>query len=184
MKRFGVSKGGVATFLGLVVVLTFWGTATAANTMNIADCDQTMDGPGLPYWRQISDIAGPLGFPDNALQRMSRTGNGQMVAKAPILIEGHAVVTVSVPARLRHRVFLYYGRILDRNGNLTTSFTEASGYSTTEFQPCTAKPRTVWPGGVRVRGRAPVRLLVRVQGQSASIPLHLGRPKVYPPLMR
>ena len=79
------------------------------------------------------------------------------------MVEGHAPVTVSVPPRLRRRIFLYYGRILDRNGHPTTSFTHAAGYSETRFEPCPGRPRTPWPGSLRVKGTAPVRLTVRVQ---------------------
>jgi hypothetical protein len=35
---------------------------------------------------------------------------GDLVAKGPLLVEGHSGVTVKVPEALRERVFLYYGR--------------------------------------------------------------------------
>jgi hypothetical protein len=100
----------------------------------------------------------------------------------PLLIEGRApeTVAVSVPPGLRDRVFLYYGRILGRDGQPTTSFAEARGYSETEFQLCGNKPRTIWPGGIRVKGDKPVRLLVGAEGQPP-VPLPLGRPKAYEP---
>jgi hypothetical protein len=37
-----------------------------------------------------------------------------------LLVAGHAAVKVSVPPALRKRVFLYYGRYLDRDGHPTT----------------------------------------------------------------
>lgn len=92
-----------------------------------------------------------------------------------------APVTVSVPPRLRNRAFLYYGRILDREGHPTTSFNGARGYAETVFKPCEGRPRTIWPGGIRVKGRGSVHLLVAVAGSPASIPLHLGRPRVHRP---
>jgi hypothetical protein len=93
----------------------------------------------------------------------------------PLLVEGRApaTVTVSVPPRLRQRVFLYYGT--------SSSFTRERGYSEIEFQPCDNKPRTIWPGGVRVKGRAPVRLDVFVADRVEPFVLRLGRPKLYQP---
>jgi hypothetical protein len=82
-----------------------------------------------------------------------------------------------VPPDLRGRVFLYYGAMRDRNGQPTTSFANARGYDETEFQLCGNKPRTVWPGGLRVRGDGPVRLNVSAEGRSYV--LHLGRPTVF-----
>jgi hypothetical protein len=112
---------------------------------------------------------------------MSPTRNG-FVTKMPLLVAGRApeTVTVSVPPILRSRVFLYYGRILGRDGQPTTLFSEARGYGETEFQLCGDKPRTIWPGGIRVKGDGPVRLLVRVDGE-APVSLHLGRPQAYVP---
>ncbi len=127
-------------------------------------------------------VAGPAGVGRRPLSRMSRTGNG-FVTKMGVLVEGRApeTVTLSVPPRLRDRVFLYYGLIRDRAGQLTTSFRNARGYGETEFQPCDNKPRTIWPGGIRVRGKAPVRLNVLTEGRTEPFVLHLGRPQVYQP---
>ena len=83
-----------------------------------------------------------------------------------------------MPPGLRGRVFLYYGRVLDRNGNPTTSFNQARGYEETEFQPCEDRPRTIWPGGVRIKGTAAVHLTVTVAGRAPMI-LRLGRPQIY-----
>ena len=55
---------------------------------------------------------------------MSRSGSGQFVTKCRCW-SNQAPVAVSVPPGLRGRVFLYYGRILDRNGDPTTSFNQA-----------------------------------------------------------
>jgi hypothetical protein len=116
------------------------------------------------------------------LDQMSQTRNG-LVTKMPLLVEGRApeVVTVSVPPALRDRVFLYYGRVMGRNGQPTFSFADARGYGETQFQLCGNKPRTIWPGGIRVKGRAPVHLLVTVVGTPKTTPLPLGRPKLHKP---
>ena len=51
------------------------------------------------------------------------------------------------------------------------------GFSEVVFQPCADRPRTVWPGGIRVEGTKPVRLLVQAEG-SSPVPLVLGKPRV------
>jgi hypothetical protein len=162
----------------LLLLALLVGIAHAApGESNVAGCNRAIIGSGRSDWHSYSVVAGPVGFPEGALHSMSRTGNGQLVAKAPIVVEGHSRVMISVPPALRHRVFLYYGRVIGRNGQPTTSFTESGGYSATEFIPCEDKPRTVWPGGVRVKGNGPVRLSVTMLGRFGPIFLHLGRPK-------
>lgn len=104
-----------------------------------------------------------------------------MVAKMPLLIEGHDPVTVSVPPRLRRRVFLYYGTHEGRNGGRSTSFAGYPGDSSIEFRPCADKPRTIWPGGIRVKGREPVHLFVEAEGGPARAVLPLGRPQLHSP---
>lgn len=155
-------------------------TATAAGTQ-VASCDPgpVMIGSGSPDWRREGLAAGPLGIRKRPLRSMSayspRRPN-QLVTKAPVLIEGHQPVTLRVPPRLTHRVFLYYGFHRGRDGRRSTSFTDFPGNSAIEFRPCTDKPRTIWPGGLRVKGRKPVRLLVEISGRSRPLRLRLGRP--------
>jgi hypothetical protein len=148
---------------------------------NVAPCDKAIVGHGPADWRGASVVAGPVGVRRHPLDAMSPTRNG-FVAKMPLLVEGRApeTVTVSVPPALRSRVFLYYGRVLGRDGQPTTLFSEARGYGETEFQPCADKPRTIWPGGIRVEGDKPVHLMVGVEGE-APVPLRLGRPQAYTP---
>jgi hypothetical protein len=112
---------------------------------------------------------------------MSETSNGQLIAKMPVIVAGSGRVTLSVPGGQRHRVFLYYGRLMDRSGNPTTQIGRSRGFSEVVFEPCAHKQRTVWPGGIRVRGRRPVHLTVRVEGNPEPIVLPLGRPKVHTP---
>ena len=160
----------------LVPLLVTTAASAAPGETNVADCDQTAGGP-VPNWRSASDVAGPLGILDNTLQHASRTHNGQFVAKMPLVVEGRETVTLRVPPGLRSRVFLYYGRVIGRDGRPTTSFTESGGYSATEFRPCD-RGTSAWPGGMRVKGAGPVHLAVTVEGRPGSIPLRLGRPKV------
>jgi hypothetical protein len=112
---------------------------------------------------------------------MWKAPNGWLYGKVGVLLEGHDAVTISVPPGLRRRVFLYYGRIEGRDGQPTTSFAHARGYGETEFQPCTDKPRTVWPGGLRIKGTAPVHLLVHEGDRADPVQLGLGRPRIYGP---
>jgi hypothetical protein len=155
------------------------GAAGAASSSNVAPCEKAMIGRGAADWRSESIAAGPVGVRRHPLSQMSPSPQG-LTTKMPVLVEGRApeTVTVSVPPSLRRRVFLYYGRVIGRDGRPTTLFTEARGYSETEFEPCGDKPRTIWPGGIRVKGLGPVRLLVAVEG-GEPIQLRLGRPQVY-----
>jgi hypothetical protein len=141
-----------------------------------------MIGSGSPAWRAESLDAGSVGVRQRPLRNMSRwgpQGSGQMVTKMPLLVEGHDPVTVSVPPRLRRRIFLYYGTHEGGDGKRSTSFAGYPGDSSIEFRPCTDKPRTIWPGGVRVRGRKPLHLLVEVEGGPSRAVLPLGRPQLY-----
>jgi hypothetical protein len=153
------------------------GGATPAS--NVATCDKAIIGHGSADWRSESIAAGPVGVRRRPLKRMSPSRRG-LTTKMPILIEGRApeTVTVSVPPTLRKRVFLYYGRVIGRDGKPTTLFTEARGYSQVEFELCDDKPRTIWPGGIRIKGRAPVHLLVE-SPEGKSVRLSLGQPRPY-----
>jgi hypothetical protein len=139
----------------------------------VAPCDRAIIGHGPADWRGESTVAGPVGVRRHPLSAMSPTRNG-FVTKMPLLVEGRApeTVTVSVPPGLRGRVFLYYGA--------PSTFAQDRGYAEIEFQPCDNKPRTIWPGGIRVKGKGPVRLLVSAEGQRA-VSLRLGRPRAYEP---
>jgi hypothetical protein len=162
----------------LAIGLSLLALGTSAN---VAPCEKAMIGHGAADWRSESVVAGPVGVRKHSLSQMSRLGNGDLVTKMPILVEGREpeTVTVSVPPERRGRVFLYYGSMRDRDGEPTTSFANTRGYDETEFQLCGNKPRTVWPGGVRVRGKGPVRL--NVSTEDRSYVLQLGRPKLYGP---
>jgi hypothetical protein len=165
---------GRAAFPALVVALVLVAPATAG--ANLAPCEKAVLGHGPANWRELAIAAGPVGAFKHPLDQMSRTGNG-LVAKMPMLVEGHTPVTVSVPPALRGRVFLYYGNVLDREGNPSTSFANTRGYGETHFEPCEGRPRTPWPGGIRVRGTKPVRLEIAVAG-GGTYQLHLGRPQI------
>lgn len=163
--------------IAAAVVLALEPAAGAGTEANVAECSQAIIGSGKPGWRSESKVAGPVGVAKGALRQMWRAPNGFLYAKVPLLLEGTKAVTVSVPPSLRKRVFLYYGRIEGRDDKVTTSFADARGYGETEFQPCTDKPRTIWAGGLRIEGTAPVHLLVHQGGGAEPVPLRLGRPE-------
>jgi hypothetical protein len=165
--------------IAAVVVLALEPASGAGTESNVAACPKAIIGSANSHWREESVSAGPVGVGKAPLARMSRTKNGDFVTELPLLVEGKEAVTVSVPPDLRRRVFLYYGRIVGRDGKVTDSFAAARGYGETEFQPCPDKPRTIWSGGLRIKGTAPVHLLVHTGGGASPIPLELGRPQVY-----
>jgi len=140
----------------------------------VATCEQAIIGHGSAKWRSESVVAGPVGVHRPPLTRMSRSAKG-LVTKMPILIEGREPerVTVSVPPSLRGRVFLYYGK--------PSTFAHDPGFSEIEFQLCGNKPRTVWPGGIRIKGEAPVRLNVFTEERPEPFVLRLGKPRTYEP---
>jgi hypothetical protein len=168
-----------AVLAGVAAALTISSASAAPPQANVAPCEKAMIGHGSADWREESVVAGPVGVRKQPLRQMSRLGDRDLVTKMPILVEGREpdTVTVSVPPDLRGRVFLYYGSMRDRDGQPTTSFADTRGYDETEFQPCGNKPRTVWPGGLRVRGDGPVRLNVATGDRSYV--LSLGRPKLH-----
>lgn len=158
------------------VSIPAWAEGSATrDRVHIADCDLVMAGSGEPSWRRDSLHTSRLGMRRRPLRRMSpaspkRPGRG-LTTKAPIIVEGHAPVIMRVPPPLRGRVFLYYGP----NNARQFSFTRFRGFSTIEFRPCADRPRTVWPGGLRVIGRKPVSLIVDESGDRP-VRLRFGRP--------
>jgi hypothetical protein len=163
--------------IAAVVVLALEPASGAGTEANVATCSKAIIGSGKAGWRSESTVAGPVGVAKGALRQTWQAPNGLLYAKLPLLLEGKRAVTVSVPPSLRKRVFLYYGRIEGPDGRVASSFAAARGYGETEFQPCTDKPRTIWPGGLRIKGTAPVHLLVHQGGGAAPVPLRLGRPE-------
>jgi hypothetical protein len=157
----------------------------AQDRTQVADCEHgpVIVGSGQADWRRESVAAGPLGVARHPLSQMSATGDGQLVAKMPVLVEGHREVRLSVPPREQDRVFLYFGWFENAAGQKTTTMTGAPGFSEVSFQPCADRPRTIWPGGIRIRGRRPVHLVVTVAAPPRAYPraltLPLGRPRVY-----
>lgn len=150
----------------------------AAAESNLAPCDKAAGGSGVDDWRQRTITAGSVSVFKQPLAHMTRTRNG-LITKMPMLIHGEAPVTVSVPPRLHGRVFLYYGNFTGRDGQPTTTINRAHGYEETRFEPCHGRPRTPFPGGIRVKGTAPIQLTIAVEGEGESYKLRLGKPQVH-----
>jgi hypothetical protein len=163
--------------IAAVVVLALEPASGASTDKNVANCsDHVLIGSGKPTWRSESNVAGPLGMPKWPLRNMAAMKNGDLITEAGVLVDGTSAVTLKVPQELRERVFLYYGR---GEGSRSISFAGSNGFSSVEFQPCEDRPRTIWPGGIRVRGTGSVHLVVEAEGKSTV--LNLGRPKKYAP---
>jgi hypothetical protein len=160
--------------IAAVVVLALEPASGASADKNVASCHNVFAGHADAQWRSESSVAGPVGVSRWPLRQMSSMANGDLVAKAPLLVEGHSAVTVKVPAALRERISLYYGR---GPGGKTISFAGSRGFGSIEFRPCEDRPRTIWPGGIRVRGKGSVHLVVEAEGEATT--LRLGRPQIH-----
>lgn len=159
--------------IAAVIVLALEPASGASTDKNVASCaDNVLIGHGKASWRSESSSAGPVGLPKWPLRQMSAMKNGDLVTKAGLLVEGTAPVLVKVPESLRERVFLYYGRGPNHH---PVSFAESNGFSEVEFQPCEDRPRTIWPGGLRVKGKGSVHLAVEAEGKMTV--LKLGQPR-------
>jgi hypothetical protein len=167
--------------IAAVVVLALEPAAGAETRSNVAVCSEAIIGSGKATWESESKVAGPVGVAGDGLRQMWQAPSGWLYKKLPLLLAGDEAVTVSVPRSLRKRVFLYYGRIEGPDGKVGDSFSNGPGYAETEFRPCADQPRTIWGGGLRVKGTAPVQLLVHLEGGGEAIPLRLGRPRVNEP---
>lgn len=160
--------------IAAVVVLALEPASGASIDKNVAGCtDNVLIGHGKAGWRSESSWAGPVGLPKWPLRQMNAMKNGGLMTKAGILVEGSAPVLVKVPESLRERVFLYYGRGPNHH---PVSFAESNGFNEVEFRPCEDRPRTIWPGGLRVKGKGSVHLVVEAEGKMSV--LKLGRPQI------
>jgi hypothetical protein len=166
---------------GLVAIVLAVGGASEpveAPEANVAECGSAASSTGSDpaVAGKESIVAGPVAVGAAPLARMTEANGGELYAKMGVEVSGHQFVVLSVPLALRNRVFLYVGRILDAEGTERKSLLAAPGYSETELQPCPGRARTLWRGGIRVHGRAPVYLLVTVEGRTESLRLPLGVP--------
>ena len=91
--------------------------------------------------------------------------NGVLTAKRMALVAGQRRVVLRVPPGERGRVRLNYGLLRNLD-----SFEEGPVEIT--FAPCMDKPRTVWPGGLMLKDRHPLKLEVVAGGKTTIITVH------------
>jgi hypothetical protein len=128
------------------------------------DCESNrLAGPGDPNWRQRSTVVGQFGLygPGRDFNTVSRMGSAY-ATKIPAIVEGRRAVTLRVPRAEEGQVGLIYGpiRSVAAVGDAATRVT---------FEPCPDLARTVWPGGLALADRDPVRLEVVSRGSAKQI---------------
>ncbi|MBS1878970.1 MAG: hypothetical protein JST31_05620 [Actinobacteria bacterium] len=168
---------GIAGIVAIVLAIGGASEPVESQEANFAACTPPSAARAVRGdWGQGVVAGGPLAVPRRPLAGMLEAKGGQLTAAMPVRVSGHQFVVLSVPASLRHRVFLYYGRVLDAEGQPTSSLSQAPGYAEIEFQPCRGRSPTTWPGGIRVLGRRPVRLQATIEGRPHSASIPLGSP--------
>jgi pimeloyl-ACP methyl ester carboxylesterase len=128
------------------------------------DCESNrLAGPGDPDWRKRSTVVGRFGLygPGRDFDTASRMGSAY-VTKIPAIVEGRRAVTLRVPRAEEGQVGLIYGpiRSVAAVGDAATRVT---------FEPCPDRVRTVWPGGLALADRDPVRLEVVSRGSTKQV---------------
>jgi pimeloyl-ACP methyl ester carboxylesterase len=129
----------------------------------VATCDDAIIGSGQPDYRKRSTTAGTFSLFGGGrdFSNASRQGN-VFVAKMPAIVAGHAAVTVTVSPKDQSRARLVYG-------SLHSPRSLADGATSVVFKPCGDKPRTVYPGGMVLADRRPVKLQVKRGGRTGSL---------------
>ncbi len=114
-------------------------------------------GSGKADWRKSSAYFGPLGMLVTDYARGSRSGDGLLHTKIPMLVEGHRSVVLSVPDDESDRVGIE--AVNDHRAQLLSKL---------RLDPCGDRSRTIWAAGVATRDHAPVILDVEVDGKRRS----------------
>jgi len=118
-------------------------------------------GPGPDDWRRTSYAFGRFGMSHN-FAAGSREADGLLHAKAPMIVEGHKSVVLSVPQGERDRVGI---ELVNRERPLATL----------TLKPCPDKERTLWAAGLALRDRRPVHLDVRIAASRGTV--QIGPPE-------
>lgn len=142
-------------------------TLTAKGAVT-ATCADSMRGIGIPLREKPTASLGRFGIfefvPD--FRDLVRHDDSLLKEKAPVGVTPGAPITLKVPTRERNRVALSY-RAEQRQHTRLAAVT---------FEPCPSKERTAWAGGLVLRDRKTVTLLVSIEG-GPDRRLVLGRPK-------
>lgn len=144
---------------------------SGSDSEGVVGCPTAILGQGEKDWRRTSIVAGPVAVNRRPppLSFMQWSPGGTRVTKMGLMVVGHDAVRISAPEGPA-RVWFYYGR-------KASFFGGPIKYKSVVFHPCDDKQRTIFPGGVRVKGRKAVRLEVTVVGEEESHTLPLGEPK-------
>ena len=139
----------------------------------VARCDSAIEGTADPRWRKRSTVVGYLGFYGpgrdfDVAYRHDKGGN--LVSKLPVIIEGSSGATVWVPHEERSRVALFFGKI-----RASEPYTLEDGHAKVRFEPCYARKRTGFVGGLILRDRQEVALRVRLHGAEQTETITVGR---------
>ena len=147
----------------------------------VADCEEAIPGsfriggrdPGRGFSR-----AGDFGLLQNrdGLERAQPGGaalgpgfRGLLVTKTPATVIGEDPVTVSVPAGSRDEAGLVFGTLRDYEHPLAR----------VTFEPCAGRG-TSWPGGLALKAREPVTLLITTEDSDQIRRLRVGDPAHIP----
>ena len=175
--RILIATAGV---VGLAFLSSAWGGNSdpsgtyalepSGRSDSIARCTGFI-GQGSKDWRKESIVAGPVGVNREPapLSFMTRTPDNALGTKMGLLIEGQDRIRISIPNGSQ-RILLMYGR---KAGTVYSN----RGFRSIVFVPCEGNRRTIFPGGIKVKGRRAVRLKVSREDGSESWTLKLGRPR-------
>ena len=114
------------------------------------DCENAMFGATKPPQPSQTTSAGPVGFYGTG--RNFLTPHYKQ-AKIPIVIEGHAPVTLTIATQDREHAAL----LVAIRGNWAPRFA-------VRFVPCPDQPRTWWAAGLQLRNREQVHVIVEQAG--------------------
>ena len=150
----------LAVAIGLTMSIVIWGCGGAdtpgpptppvtQHAIATVDCESAMGGTKVPQPSQTTS-AGRVGF-YGAGRNFLRPHYKR--DKIPIVIEGHAPVTLSIATRDRRHAALLVGI----RGSWAPRFAA-------RFVPCPDQPRTWWPAGLQLRNQERVHVAVQEMG--------------------
>lgn len=135
---------------------------------HVARCEAAMIGNmriSDAEWRREYNSAGRFGLLERAEAfKFAQPAGAQLVprfrdvlvTKIPATVRGSGRVTVSIPSGDRSQAGLLYGSLRGY----------ARPYAQIRFIPCEGYAGTSWPGGLALRARRPVTILVQTEGSS------------------
>lgn len=135
-------------------------SAPVAESIPTVRCETAIAGTPSRSLRSRSPSAGPVsifgGRDFSTLSRASgpRPPGFSKVVKMPVMVEGHAPVTLSIAPRDRS-----HGRLVAPTSSSWAPYVEV------RLVPCGDKARTVWAAGFLLRNLRPITVVVRHAGE-------------------